>query len=89
MANIKLYDVLDAGKMDKFLQSMGSSLEVEQPIEINKPDEDFYGDFIVSGGYKFKICYGNYSCMETPTEKHVKRTVAAKKSPNDHYPWRR
>lgn len=89
MKEIKLYDVLDADKMDKFLQSMGSSLEVEQPIEIKNKEEDFYGDFIVSGGYKFKICYGNYSCMETPTDKHKPAKLMAKKAPNDHYNWGR
>lgn len=85
MKKVKLYQLLKPKQMDKFLKQFGTTLDLERPVEIKNEKEDFFGDFIVCGGYKFKITYGRYSCMETPTDKHKPAKVMAKKAPNDHY----
>lgn len=80
---IKLYDTLTEAKLEKFLQSIGAqNCEV---VEIMDKEADLFGDFICVQDYKFKHTYGQWICMQTPTAKHVKRTVYAKKAPNDHY----
>lgn len=82
---VKLYDLLLETKLEKFLQSIGTSIAKCPVVEIKDPEADLYGDFICVQDYKFKSTYGQWQCLQTPTEKHVKQTVGAKKAPNDHY----
>ena len=89
MKKIKLYQKLSAKQMDKFLKQFNTTLAIERLVEIKNKEEDFYGDFIVIGGYKLKYTYGQYMCYETPTDKHKPTTVNAKKATNDHYVWGR
>lgn len=89
MKKIKLYQLLSEKRVNKFLKTMGTTLELERLVEIKNKEEDFYGDFLVIGGYKLKYTYGRYHCMETPTDKHKPATLNAKKAPNDHYDWGR
>lgn len=89
MKKPELYETLEADEMNKFLEQFNSNIELERLVEIKNKEEDFYGDFIVIGGYKFKFTYGSYQCLETPTEKHKPTKLHTKKAPNDHYPWRR
>jgi hypothetical protein len=87
MNNPKLYDTLTETELNDFLKHLGTTLEAETLTEILEPETDFYGDFIVYGGYKFKKTYGVYSCMQTPTEKHQKnkKNIMFTKAKNDHY----
>lgn len=89
MKKIKLYQRLSEKQVNKFLKTMGTDLSIERLVEIKDKEADFYGDFLVIGGYKLKYTYGIYQCMETPTDKHKPAKVMAKKAPNDHYNWGR
>lgn len=82
---MKLYQTLTEKQMDAFLKKAGTSLAKEKLVEILDKEKDLFGDFIVVKGYKFKKTYGDYQCMETPTEKHEKRTLNFQKAPNDYY----
>lgn len=82
---IKLYQHFTAKQMDNFLKTFGSSLENEQLVEIINKEEDLVGDFIVINGYKFKRVYGEYQCLQTPTEKHSKTEHIWPKAKNDYY----
>lgn len=56
------------------------------PYTIDEPENDFYGEFVWINGYFFKVAYGNYTCLTTPTEKHeqIKRSFGPK-GHNDYY----
>lgn len=82
---MKLYQNLTEKKMDNFLKKLGSSLEKEQLVDIRDEAADLYGDFIVIKGYKFKKSYGQYQCLQTPTEKHEKVKLRWPKAKNDYY----
>lgn len=82
---VKLYEMFLESKLEQFLQSIGTSIAKCPVVEIKDTEADLYGDFICVQDYKFKSTYGQWQCLQTPTEKHVKQTVGAKKAPNDHY----
>ena len=65
-----LYQNITEKQLDKFLKQFGTSLSIESLIEIKDKEADLFGDFIVIGGFKFKHVYGQYQCLETPTEQH-------------------
>ena len=46
----------------------------------------FFGDYIEVKGYKFKIVYGNYICMATPSETHEKPKINFIKCRTDIHP---
>jgi hypothetical protein len=71
--------------MEAFLKKLGTSLAKESLIEILNAEEDLFGDFIIVKGYMFKKTYGQYSCMETPTEIHKKIKKHWAKAPGDYY----
>jgi hypothetical protein len=85
MKAVKLYQTLSEKQLKSFLMTLGISLENEKLVEINNKPEDLFGDFIITTGYKFKRIYSNYQCMETPTDKHKKKTLNFQKAPNDYY----
>jgi len=85
MKKLILYQTFSEKQMDNFLKIMGSSLAKQKLVEILDKEKDLFGDFIIVKGYKFKKTYGEYQCMETPTEKHQKRTLNFQKAPNDYY----
>lgn len=89
MKKLKLYQLLSAKQADKFLKQFDTNLDIERLVEIKNTEEDFYGDFLVIGGYKLKYTYGRYQVYETPTDKHKPAKLMAKKAPNDHYNWGR
>jgi hypothetical protein len=82
---MKLYQILTEKQMDAFLKKIGTSLAKEPLTEILNAEEDLFGDFIIVKGYKFKKVYSEYSCMETPTEKHKKIKKHWAKAPGDYY----
>lgn len=85
MKNPVLYQTFTEKQMDNFLKTLGSSIEKEQLVEILDEKQDLFGDFIVIKEYKFKKTYGQYSCMQTPTQKHVKVKHNWPKAPGDYY----
>ena len=82
---IKLYQTINEKQMDNFLKTLGSNLENEKLVEIMNDDLDLHGDFVVIKGYKFKKTYGQYQCLQTPTEKHSKVKPNWPKAKNDYY----
>jgi hypothetical protein len=82
---MKLYQNLTEKQMDNFLKKIGSSLEKEKLVEIMSDELYLHGDFIVIKGYKFKKSYGQFQCLQTPTEKHVKLKPNWPKAANDYY----
>jgi|694.fasta_scaffold38852_11 hypothetical protein len=82
---MKLYQNITEKKMDNFLKTLGSSIEKEKLVEIMNDKDDLHGDFIVIKGYKFKKVYGEYQCLQTPTEKHEKVELRWPKAPGDVY----
>lgn len=89
MKKLRLYQLLTSKQADKFLRQFNTDLSIERLVEIKDKEADFYGDFLVIGGYKLKHTYGRYMVYETPTAKHKPATLNAKKAPNDHYNWSR
>lgn len=83
--NPKLYQNLTEKQLEKFLKENGTSLCEQKLTEIKDEEADFFGDFLVFGGYKFKLTFGWYVCMETPKEKHKKQKQSFIKAPNDNY----
>lgn len=81
----KLYQTLSEKQMEKFLKENGSSIKEQKITEIKDTDSDFYGDFLIFKGFKFKLCYGQYNCMETPSEKHTKQKRPFIKAAGDNY----
>lgn len=85
MKSIKLYQTLTEKQIKSFLKDLGTSIENEKLVEIKSEKDDLFGDFIVTNGYKFKKVYGQYQCMQTPTEKHIKAKLNFPKAKNDYY----
>lgn len=86
ITKIKLYQNLSAKQLDNFLKQFGTRLNDTQLIEIKNKEQDMFGDFIVSNGYKFKLACGTYQCLETPTEKHKpQKATNIKQAFNDNY----
>ena len=83
--SVKLYQEFTEKQLDNFLKTLGTSIEKEKLVEIMNKEQDLFGDFIVVKGYKFKKVYSEYSCMETPTEKHAKTIPNWPKAKNDYY----
>lgn len=75
-----LYKIFTPKQLSKFLNK---PIEEIGLTELDEPN--LYGSFIVFEGYKFKLTYGNYQCLETPTNKVEKRSINFTKAPNDHY----
>lgn len=85
MKKIKLYQVLSEKQLKAFLEQNGI-IGNEIPITDQKNEDPILsGDICEVAGHKFKKIYSQYQCLETPTEKHQKQTLNAKKAPNDHY----
>lgn len=80
---MRLYQLLSEKQLDKFLKPYGTNVGEQKLVEIK--EGELYGDFICVSGYKFKITFGRYQCLETPTDKVKKQTINAFKAPNDHY----
>lgn len=88
MGKVKMLQELNEAQMKKFvLENEGVLLSDKVITELK--EELLFGDFIISGGYKFKKIYSSYICMETPTEKYKIHRVSFIKAPNDHYPGKR
>lgn len=83
--NIKLYQDLTEKQLDAFLKANGTSIQQQKLVEIKSTEDDLFGDFIVVKGYKFKKIYGNYQCLQTPTQKHTKTELKWPKAKNDYY----
>ena len=75
-----IYKIFTPKQLSKFLNKPVEEIELVELREV-----DLYGNFIVFEGYKFKLTYGNYQCLETPTKKIEKRNINFVKAKNDHY----
>ena len=75
-----IYKIFTPKQLSKFLNKPVEEIEL---VELR--DADLYGNFIIFEGYKFKLTYGNYQCLETPTQKIEKRNINFVKAKNDHY----
>ncbi len=75
-----IYKIFTPKQLGKFLNKPVEEIEL---VELR--DADLYGNFIIFEGYKFKLTYGNYQCLETPTQKIEKRNINFVKAKNDHY----
>lgn len=78
---MRLLQLLSEKQLDKFLKQYNTSISEQKLIEIK--EGELFGDFIVIAGYKFKLSYGRYQCMETPTKIVKKQTINTFKAPND------
>jgi hypothetical protein len=78
-----IYQLLSEKQLNKFLKPYNTDTGKEKLVEIK--EGELFGDFICVGGYKFKLTFGRYQCLETPTEKVTKQTINAFKAPNDRY----
>lgn len=84
---MKLYQMLTEKQLSKFLrEKFNKDFNELQTTELKK--EPLFGDFIIWEGYYFKKVYSQFQCMQTPTDKHVPKTIATAKNPNDSLRWR-
>lgn len=78
MKKIKIYQTFTEKQLLKLFNLSNIIL-----LEILDEPNGLYGDFLVIEGYKFKSSYGQFQCLETPTEKIQKSKVMFTKAPND------
>jgi hypothetical protein len=80
---MRVYQLLSEKQLNKFLKPYNTDTGKEKLVEIK--EGELFGDFICVAGYKFKLTFGRYQCLETPTAKIEKQTINAFKAPNDRY----